>query len=76
MSHIVRVFHHIAVSEAHRLEAGLSEVFVAEAVPNGLGVLPSIQFNDQPCFEADEIEDVAIRWDLPLELQSAQPPTA
>jgi hypothetical protein len=50
MSDIVSVFHYIAVPEAYCLEAGLSEVFVAKAVPYGLGVLPTVEFNDQSGF--------------------------
>ena len=37
-------------------------------------MLAAIEFDDQPRLEADEIEDIAVERDLPLELEALQLP--
>ena len=35
-------------------------------------MLATIEFNNQPCVSADEVDDIAENWHLPTELPAAQ----
>ncbi|HTT84824.1 MAG TPA: hypothetical protein VMF67_15215 [Rhizomicrobium sp.] len=41
-----------------------------------LGMLPAVQFNNQFCFETNEVRNVVADGVLPLELVAAQPTVA
>ncbi len=47
----------------------MGESAISNMVPDGLRVLTAIEFNDQFCLEANEVEHVALERHLAFELQ-------
>ena len=43
---------------------------------SGLEVLAAIYFDNDLSFEADDVEDVVSKWDLPAKLEACEPATA
>jgi hypothetical protein len=42
---------------------------IAPFIPLGISVLAPVNFNDQPTLKANEIQDVALKWNLPAKFE-------
>jgi hypothetical protein len=72
-----RSYQHVVVpisnqSEAKRFQLG-RPLLVVSALRR---MLPTVDLDDQPSFDTDEISDVTSKRILPPELESTQPPVA
>jgi len=65
---VIAVFQDLVVPEAQDAETLCAEEGVAVEVATVLGVLASVDFDDEFRLEADEIKDVATQWYLAAEL--------
>ena len=64
---------HLPIAETEDAESATTQRLVASSVTrrrSGLGVLISIQLDDQPTLEADEVHDISRRWVLPTEFDA------
>lgn len=68
----VDIRQHFVVPDADRRKALPLEMQIADLVALRLRVLAAIHFYDQPCFEVDEVDDVAVERHLAPELQALQ----
>lgn len=67
---------HRAVPETQGLEAFSAQNLITYGVVFGLfgiGVLITIQFDDQSSIETDEVEDVSSKWRLPADVKAGAP---
>lgn len=74
--HRVDILMHRPVPETQGLEAFSAQNLITNGVVFSLlalGVLVTIQFDDQPSIETDEVEDVAPKWGLPADMEAGGP---
>ena len=71
LQHRLQFLHHLVVPEPqHRITLNPQPFITARVISRLFRVLPTIQFDDQSLFDADEIDDVAPERFLPFELQA------
>jgi hypothetical protein len=64
---------HIVVPVSRDVKSFSAEEVAAYLISPRVGVLSSVDLNNQFPLEADKIEDVVLEWDLPPKLGSIQP---
>lgn len=67
---------HRTVPETQGLEAFSAQNLITNGVVFGLfgiGVMITIQFDDQSSIETDEVEDVSSKWRLPADVKAGAP---
>jgi hypothetical protein len=72
----VDIRQHFVVPDTDRRKTLPLEMQISDFVALRLRVLAAIHLNDQPCLEADEVDDVAVERCLPPEFQALQLPSA
>jgi hypothetical protein len=71
--HVVEVFHYLVVPKPHDPKTLRLQPCCPARIRAGLrGVLTAIEFQNQPDFKANEIDDVVSNWGLPAEFSSFQ----
>jgi hypothetical protein len=68
----VDISDHLVVPKAKHFEAMLDEPTVADCVTLVGGVLAAIDFDDEPCFAAQEVDDVRTDRLLPDKFMSIE----
>jgi hypothetical protein len=70
--HTIHFVEDLIVPEPQHCKSGTLEKFRTRSIGRDrIRVLPAIQFNDQPSFKADEIENVVAEWVLATKLAAA-----
>jgi hypothetical protein len=69
---IVETLQYLVVPETQGAKAIDAEKGVAVDVTGAFAVLPTVDLDDQPCIEADEIKDVAVKRHLSPELGAGE----
>ena len=65
--------HRLVVPDANHLKSLLVQPCVASGIIVALSiVLPTVEFNDDPCFQADEVDDVATYRELASKAKAVQ----
>src|SRR5262245_42416480 len=62
----------LMIPASYRPESLCFEMAIPYRIASRLRMLPSVDFDNQPRFEADKVEDVTIERNLPLELKPLQ----
>ena len=75
-AYAVDIRQHFVVPDMDRRKTLPLEMQISDFVAPRPGVLAAIHLDDQPCLEADEVEDVAVERHLAPEFQALQLPAA
>ncbi len=73
LENAVQIVEDLVVPDADDRVSGGSKIGVTDPIPHAFRVLSAIDLDDQPCFLADEIDDVWADRHLSAELPSREP---
>ncbi len=70
----IKILQNFIIPEAYSFEATLMKVCIAFLIKLRTGMLTTVDLDNQPSLQANKVENVMIKWHLPLEFQTVQPP--